>query len=101
MPETALGLFPDIGASYFLSRLPGFFGNDSYILDLHISKFKYSHVIFPFFLVYNFFYMISKISLMQPMQLRIYERKFWQDAKENLSSYEGRNQVGSWKVGGE
>ncbi|KAK4752344.1 hypothetical protein SAY87_021142 [Trapa incisa] len=26
MPETALGLFPDIGASYFLSRLTGFFG---------------------------------------------------------------------------
>ncbi|PIN15881.1 Enoyl-CoA hydratase/isomerase [Handroanthus impetiginosus] len=26
MPETALGLFPDNGASYFLSRLPGFFG---------------------------------------------------------------------------
>ncbi|CAI9103371.1 OLC1v1001838C2 [Oldenlandia corymbosa var. corymbosa] len=26
MPETALGLFPDIGASYFLSKLPGFFG---------------------------------------------------------------------------
>uniref|UniRef100_A0A6V7QUX8 3-hydroxyisobutyryl-CoA hydrolase n=1 Tax=Ananas comosus var. bracteatus TaxID=296719 RepID=A0A6V7QUX8_ANACO len=26
MPETALGLFPDIGASYFLSRIPGFFG---------------------------------------------------------------------------
>lgn len=26
MPETALGLFPDIGASYFLSRLPGFLG---------------------------------------------------------------------------
>ncbi|KAK3157211.1 hypothetical protein QOZ80_2AG0117690 [Eleusine coracana subsp. coracana] len=26
MPETALGLFPDIGASYFLSRLPGFYG---------------------------------------------------------------------------
>ncbi|CAH8264266.1 unnamed protein product [Arabidopsis lyrata] len=25
-PETALGLFPDVGASYFLSRLPGFFG---------------------------------------------------------------------------
>ncbi|KAL3739085.1 hypothetical protein ACJRO7_020477 [Eucalyptus globulus] len=26
MPETALGLFPDIGSSYFLSRLPGHFG---------------------------------------------------------------------------
>ena len=26
MPETALGLFPDIGASYFLSRLPRYFG---------------------------------------------------------------------------
>ncbi|KAK7286715.1 hypothetical protein RJT34_21916 [Clitoria ternatea] len=26
MPETALGLFPDVGASYFLSRLDGFFG---------------------------------------------------------------------------
>ncbi|KAF3553295.1 hypothetical protein F2Q69_00016912 [Brassica cretica] len=26
MPEIALGLFPDVGASYFLSRLSGFFG---------------------------------------------------------------------------
>lgn len=26
MPETALGLFPDVGASYYLSRLLGFFG---------------------------------------------------------------------------
>ncbi|KAJ0434206.1 putative 3-hydroxyisobutyryl-CoA hydrolase [Helianthus annuus] len=26
MPETALGSFPVVGASYYLSRLPGFFG---------------------------------------------------------------------------
>jgi 3-hydroxyisobutyryl-CoA hydrolase len=26
MPETALGHFPDVGATYFLSRLPGFYG---------------------------------------------------------------------------
>ncbi|KAG2611781.1 hypothetical protein PVAP13_4KG111460 [Panicum virgatum] len=26
MPETTLGLFPDVGASYFLSRLPWFYG---------------------------------------------------------------------------
>lgn len=34
MPETALGLFPDVGASYYLSRLPGFFGITNY-LNLH------------------------------------------------------------------
>ena len=26
MPETALGLHPDVGASHFLSRLPGYLG---------------------------------------------------------------------------
>jgi len=34
MPETALGLFPDIGASYFLSRLPGFYGCSSLFVIL-------------------------------------------------------------------
>lgn len=27
MPEASIGSVPDVGASYFLSRLPGYFGN--------------------------------------------------------------------------
>jgi len=38
MPETALGLFPDIGASYFLSRLPGFYGYLMSLLFLYIQS---------------------------------------------------------------
>lgn len=43
MPETALGLFPDIGASYFLSRLPRFFGNTTYILNY---SYRFPYLIF-------------------------------------------------------
>lgn len=38
MPETALGLFPDIGASYFLSRLPGYFGMLFYYNNSNLSS---------------------------------------------------------------
>lgn len=30
MPEASFGHYPDVGASYFLSRLPGHFGNGSF-----------------------------------------------------------------------
>jgi hypothetical protein len=35
MPETALGLIPGVGGSYFLSRLPGFYG---YLISLFLSS---------------------------------------------------------------
>ena len=38
MPETALGLFPDAGSSYFLSRLPRFYG---YHLSPFFIQLKY------------------------------------------------------------
>ena len=47
MPETALGHFPDVGASYFLSRLPRFFGNDSDILGLRVPIVKCLDLQFP------------------------------------------------------
>ncbi|GJM91541.1 hypothetical protein PR202_ga07921 [Eleusine coracana subsp. coracana] len=40
MPETALGLFPDIGASYFLSRLPGFYGYLFSPFLIHLTRLR-------------------------------------------------------------
>ncbi|KAK1417117.1 hypothetical protein QVD17_26239 [Tagetes erecta] len=37
MPEVLIGLFPDVGASYFLSRLPGFFGEFLGMTGLRLS----------------------------------------------------------------
>ncbi|KAJ0260078.1 hypothetical protein HA466_0063330 [Hirschfeldia incana] len=37
IPETALGLFPDVGASYFLSRLPGFFGEYAGLIGARLN----------------------------------------------------------------
>lgn len=70
MPETALGLFPDIGASYFLSRLPGFFGNDSNILDLHILNVKYSHMIVSFCLFHKILHEVRKHYLCNPVYFK-------------------------------
>jgi enoyl-CoA hydratase/carnithine racemase len=36
MPEVGIGFFPDVGASYFLSRLPGALGNYLAVTGLHI-----------------------------------------------------------------
>uniref|UniRef100_M1CFK0 3-hydroxybutyryl-CoA dehydratase n=1 Tax=Solanum tuberosum TaxID=4113 RepID=M1CFK0_SOLTU len=53
MPEADLGHFPDVGASYFLSRLPGFFGNftSHIILFIVIKKITATAVIHSSFIV--------------------------------------------------
>lgn len=38
MPEASVGLFPDIGASHFLSRLPKYFGKSVSIYILYESS---------------------------------------------------------------
>jgi len=37
MPETGIGLFPDIGASYFLNKMPGFLGRYLGLSGAHIN----------------------------------------------------------------
>ncbi|KAI9087863.1 hypothetical protein K1719_030193 [Acacia pycnantha] len=37
MPEASIGLFPDVGASYFLSRLPGYFGEYLGLTGRHLN----------------------------------------------------------------
>ena len=51
MPEALLRLFPDVGALYFLSRLPGYFGNVLAIIILvcHLIAFHRTEINLSYF----------------------------------------------------
>lgn len=66
MPETALGLFPDIGASYFLSRLPGYFGNFLLLLFTFQTPLNVEKLFFFFYLIKNKCQAPVSLQLKQP-----------------------------------
>lgn len=62
MPETAIGLFPDVGATYFLSRLKGklgiYLGLTGHRLKgiiLVILRILYMHVFVKYIYIYIFY----------------------------------------------